>query len=75
MLPTWVVYSDFDGQASLKQQFSFVNSKNVPKASTWINPVNQGINHSPPYLLGVTQLESNKDISEEVERKKEHDPA
>ncbi len=49
--------------------------KNIPKAGTWINPVNQGINHSPPYLLGVTQLQSNKYISEEVERKKEHDPA
>jgi hypothetical protein len=40
-------------------------------------PVNGGINHSPPYLIGVSPLGSNKHrrTSEEDERKKEYGPA
>jgi hypothetical protein len=54
-----------------------LNKKPYRKPVCGLIPENQRINHSPPYLLVVTQRRRNKHrgTSEEVERKKENDPA
>ena len=59
-----------------RRYFLFLN-KIYRKPVYGLIPVNQGMNHSPPYLLGSTQLESNKHrgTRDEAERKKEYDPA
>ena len=40
--------------------FFLENKQPYRKPVHGLIPINQGINHSPPYLLGVTQLESNR---------------